>query len=290
MTEYGSGGSFTVTMDGPFSGGGGAEASKLVKIYAPVSRWKGATSPYSQIVDVDSISINSKVDLQLSAEQLEQLNDQIIAFTAENNGGVVTLYAIGDKPAVDCELQATLTEVLNVTAEEIRIIRGNTVTTNMVRGDYNQKDETKPDYIRNKPDEKLEEALETAKNALPKSGGKMTGDVDMGTKSIKNLGDPVNEKDAVNKKYVDDIETAAVVTLPASGWKDKKITVNDDRVTENEEKCLVTISPKPATDNYMAYCESNVRGISQGTGSLTFECDDVPEKDLLVNVRVRRLT
>ena len=35
-----------------------------------------------------------------------------MAFTAENDGGTVTLWAIGDKPSEDLTFQATLTEVV----------------------------------------------------------------------------------------------------------------------------------------------------------------------------------
>lgn len=113
MTEYGSGGSFIVTMDGPFVGSG-ASTLKMVTISAPAADWKGGTSPYSQIVSVEGISVNSMVHIQMSKEMAEQLSDLDVSFTTENDGGVVTLYAIGDKPTVDCEFQATLLEVISV--------------------------------------------------------------------------------------------------------------------------------------------------------------------------------
>lgn len=113
MTEYGSGGSYTVVMEGPYAGSGGS-AMKMVTISAPAASWKGGESPYSQVVEVSGISVNSKVDIQLSVEQMELFHDMDIAFTTENDAGVVTLYAIGDKPTADCEFQATLTEVISV--------------------------------------------------------------------------------------------------------------------------------------------------------------------------------
>jgi hypothetical protein len=152
MTEYGNGGGYTVTMDGPFGGGGGGSSSeKMISIHAPVSNWKGATSPYSQIVEVYGLNIGSKVDIQISTQLLEQLSQQRIWFTAENRGGVVTLFAVGDKPAIDCEFQATLSDVVNITGEDIETIRGNTVSTVIPQGDFAQKDPNKSDFIRNKP-------------------------------------------------------------------------------------------------------------------------------------------
>ena len=121
MTEYGSGGSFTVRMDGPYAGGGssgegGGTVVKLATISAPAANWKGATSPYSQEVRVDGISVNSMIEIRLSIDQIEQLRTEKmgIAFTTENDEGVVTLFAIGSKPSTDLLFQATLTEVVIV--------------------------------------------------------------------------------------------------------------------------------------------------------------------------------
>lgn len=108
--EYGDGGSFSVTMDGPFGNAG--SSVKLISFTAPVANWKGGTSPYFQTVEVTGVSVNSKVDIQLTAEQMQQLHGMNIAFTTENEGGTVTLWAIGDKPREDMTFLATLTEVV----------------------------------------------------------------------------------------------------------------------------------------------------------------------------------
>lgn len=283
MIEYGSGGSFTVTMDGPFSGGsgGGTTTEKLITIYAPASKWKGGTSPFSQVVEVDSININTKVDIQMSAQQLETLSDQTITFVAENDGGVVTMYAIGDKPNVDCEFQATLSEVVNITGDDIRVIQGNTVSTTMPRANYNQTDETKSDFIENKPDEKINEALEKARNAIPRTGGTMSG-------ALK-IPEPVKNDEAATKGYVDNLEKYYQVTLKTSGWADKKITVDVENVISDSAKCNVMVAADPEEENFNAYGESVVRCVTQGEGTLTFACVEVPKKDLKVNVSVRRI-
>lgn len=108
--NYGEGGTFTVQMDGPF--GSVSTAVKLTSISAPLANWKGAISPFSQVVDVDGISNNSVINLQLPIDQLEALRSKEIAFTTSNDNGIVTLYAIGDKPDTDLVFQATLTEVV----------------------------------------------------------------------------------------------------------------------------------------------------------------------------------
>jgi hypothetical protein len=46
-----------------------------------------------------------------SAEQLAIFHEKDLAFVTENVDGVVTIYAIGDKPLNDYVIQATLTEV-----------------------------------------------------------------------------------------------------------------------------------------------------------------------------------
>lgn len=111
MQQYGVSNNLTVQLAGPYGGSGGA-AVKLTGITLPVSGWKGAVSPYFQVVEVEGVSVNSKVDLQPDPQQLEQFRQMDLAFVAENDGGVVTVYAIGDKPRGDCALQATVTEVI----------------------------------------------------------------------------------------------------------------------------------------------------------------------------------
>lgn len=297
MIEYGSGGSFTVTMDGPFSGGsgGGTTTEKLITIYTPASKWKGGTSPFSQVVEVDSININTKVDIQMSAQQLEALSDQTIAFTVDNEAGVVTLYAIGDKPATDCEFQATLKEVVNVTGDGITIIRGNTISTAMPRADYSQEDENKADFIKNKPVQDLNEALTKARDALPKAGGVMTGVLNMGQHVIEDLADPTKDRHAANmgfvkshvRSFAETMRTFYSVTLSVNNWNDKKITVEAANVTADSDKCHVEVSANP--ESFKEYSEKIVRCESQGDGTLTFTCEDVPEKDLKVNISVWRI-
>lgn len=66
---------------------------------------------HSQAVIISGITANSKVDLQPSVEQLAIFHEKDLAFVTENNLGIVTVYAIGDKPMNDYTIQATITEV-----------------------------------------------------------------------------------------------------------------------------------------------------------------------------------
>lgn len=108
--------------------------------------WTGNGDAYAQVVELPGVTANTKVDLQPTPEQLEEFHYLTLAFVAENENGVVTVYAIGDKPTSDHTIQTTLTEV-----EAAGKIRGNTVGTTMPRPDWDQTDPTKADYILNKP-------------------------------------------------------------------------------------------------------------------------------------------
>ena len=76
------------------------------------ANWVGNASPYTQVVSINGVTENSKVDLQPSNEQLSIFRDKDLAFVAENDGGVITVYCIGQKPAGDYTMQATITEVI----------------------------------------------------------------------------------------------------------------------------------------------------------------------------------
>lgn len=75
------------------------------------SAWVGADSPYSQVVTVEGATENSQVDLTPSVEQLAIFHEKDLAFVTENEGGIVTVYAIGQKPTNDYNIQVTITEV-----------------------------------------------------------------------------------------------------------------------------------------------------------------------------------
>lgn len=110
VQDYGTGGNMTVNLAGPF--GGSSSSVKLTEIVLLASDWKGGESPYSQVVAVDGVSINSMVNLHPSVEQLEMWHEKDLAFSTENDEGVVTVFAIGDKPQNDYTIQATVMEVI----------------------------------------------------------------------------------------------------------------------------------------------------------------------------------
>ena len=83
------------------------------------------------------------------------------------------------------------------------IIFGNLVTTTTPRPDYAQSDPNKGNFIFNRPNEEIRRANETANAALARSGGKMTGPIDMNGQVINNLPVPTENAHPATKGYVD---------------------------------------------------------------------------------------
>ena len=75
------------------------------------NKWTGSNNLYSQVVSVEGVTENSQVDLTPSVEQLVAFYQKDLALVAENEDGVVTVYAIGQKPTNDYVIQVTITEV-----------------------------------------------------------------------------------------------------------------------------------------------------------------------------------
>lgn len=84
---------------------------RIAEVTLLANAWVGSASPYSQVVAIDSVTENSQVDLTPSVEQLSVFYNKSLAFVTENEDGVVTVYAIGQKPENDYTIQATITEV-----------------------------------------------------------------------------------------------------------------------------------------------------------------------------------
>lgn len=103
------------------SAGGSNVVQPLIRhayIELPHSGWieskDGANKYYQSGVTVigTNIGVNDKVDLQPDAEQLATFHQKDLAFVAENDGGVVTIYCIGQEPTQDYKLQCTVVEVI----------------------------------------------------------------------------------------------------------------------------------------------------------------------------------
>lgn len=90
----------------------GVSGSRIAYVDLLASNWQGTESPYSQVVAVEGATENSQVDLTPSVEQLSIFHNKDLAFVTENEDGVVTVYAVGQKPTNDYTIQVTITEVV----------------------------------------------------------------------------------------------------------------------------------------------------------------------------------
>ena len=90
-----------------------APSPASVTLYA--DRWERISEDtiWRQKVVVANAKITeySKVDLQLNAEQLLIFYEKDVTFVAENDGGTVMVYCIGQVPTNDYVIQATVSEV-----------------------------------------------------------------------------------------------------------------------------------------------------------------------------------
>lgn len=95
---------------------------KTVSVTLLASNWINGTDDngdlipdgWSQVVlqGNDLITPYSKVDLQPSTSQLSIFHEKDLAFVAENDDGVITVFCVGQKPTHDYTIQATVKEVV----------------------------------------------------------------------------------------------------------------------------------------------------------------------------------
>lgn len=105
--QYGKAGALQVRLRGPY----GSVAIRASQITLDPEGWKGAVSPFSREVELEGVTATCQVELQPGPELLESLRREGRAYAAENDGGVVTVYAFGGKPRVRESMQVTITEV-----------------------------------------------------------------------------------------------------------------------------------------------------------------------------------
>ena len=104
---------FADELIGLINGAKLASSAKISEVTLTAAGWEGAENLYSQVVDIEGVTENSQVDLTPSVSQLLVFYEKDLAFVTENDNGVVTVYAIGQKPENDYTIQVTITEVAN---------------------------------------------------------------------------------------------------------------------------------------------------------------------------------
>jgi hypothetical protein len=89
-----------------------ANAPKISEVTLSAAAWGGEGDKlHSQVVTCKDFTEKCQVDLTPSLEQLEIFYEKDLTFLTKNKGGVVTVYAVGQKPLNDYTIQVTLTEV-----------------------------------------------------------------------------------------------------------------------------------------------------------------------------------
>ena len=88
---------------------GSVSLSRTIEL--PVDGWIGDKSPYSQIVTIDGVTPRSMVDFKPTIEQIVQLTDDGVRLYSGNDNGVVTIYALDNKPTDDYTMEVLVSEV-----------------------------------------------------------------------------------------------------------------------------------------------------------------------------------
>ena len=65
---------------------------------------------YSQVVNVEGVTANDQVNINIDGNQALIFREKDVGFYAENENGVVTVFAIGQKPENDYTFQVTIVE------------------------------------------------------------------------------------------------------------------------------------------------------------------------------------
>lgn len=122
---------------------------RIVTVTLDVNKWAPVEGKpyYAQPVDIGEITAHSRLDLQPNADMLAEFQSLNLVFVTENNGEAITVYSVGDKPLKTYPMQATIVE----TAADVETVVGTPIGTPTTNPDWNQNDETKADYIKNKP-------------------------------------------------------------------------------------------------------------------------------------------
>lgn len=65
---------------------------------------------YGQDIELDDITTHSRLDLQPDVDMIEEFKQLGLVFVTENNGGVITVYSVGNMPLKSYTMQATIVE------------------------------------------------------------------------------------------------------------------------------------------------------------------------------------
>lgn len=90
------------------------QSARIANVVLNSSDWEqveGEAPLFSQVVEIEGVTEYSQVDLTPNVEQLATFYEKDLAFVTENVDGTVTVYAIGQRPSNNYDIQVTITEV-----------------------------------------------------------------------------------------------------------------------------------------------------------------------------------
>lgn len=107
--------------------------SRIGKVELLLDAWVShGTTMYKQVVSIDGVTKDSKVDLTPDTFQLKEFSITNIALVAVNDGGSVTVYSVGGKPAGYYMIPVAITEVTTNDSEIVGASVGANVDVNQV--------------------------------------------------------------------------------------------------------------------------------------------------------------
>lgn len=91
----------------------GASTTRITDVELLASAWEDTELPYlyAQVINIPGTTEFSQVNLNPSVEQMSIFYEKNLSFITENEDGVVTVYAIGQKPMNDYVIQTAIREV-----------------------------------------------------------------------------------------------------------------------------------------------------------------------------------
>lgn len=133
----------------------------------------------------------------------------------------------------------------------------------------------------------------TAEDALPKSGGTMTGPIAMGSNRITGVGTPTGSADAATKSYVDNKRETFFLTI-GTIWDGSSAPYTQSvAITGILATDMPHVTPRYAADPTTALAQREAWGMiadaEAAAGSITFRClEDKPTTAIPVQVEVIR--
>lgn len=130
------------------------------------------------------------------------------------------------------------------------------------------------------------------KASLPRAGGTMTGDIDLGGNALTNVKSPAADADAATKSYVDEKRKTFTATV-GTGWTGSGPYTQAVAVSGILASDMPHITPVYSTDNATAIAQKEswncVSKAEAAAGGIKFTCfEDKPLAEIPIQIEVMR--